>query len=402
MAKRTHALLGLCVLVFPLCLVAAIYWLFFLQNHKTLEDDQKHVTKAEKQTSVEFSIPGTVVGYVIGKRGGNVRQVEESTSTRIKFKAGTADDKIVVITGRPEAVARARAAIEATIESRLKPDEPNTVSMVIPRCAVGRIIGRQGSNIRSMQRETGAQISINRSGSGAGDENVCTIKGSDTQVQMALQLLKEAILQITGVDGKSEAVVVPLETVGRIIGRQGSNIQRIQQESGAAITYDQSFSSNGEGRFLVRGTEDQIQEAKQMLVGSQTFATPLGGTRTRSDVTKSLAMGELPKTGEYFSAFVSAVERDGDVWLQEVGQNCSELDGLVDAMTSAYDSLASTQDILSRVSVGTLCVAPFGSDSSWYRAVVENLDMSIGTATLRFVDFGDTSVVELATLKSLR
>eukprot|EP00731_Ephydatia_muelleri_P038185 Em0674g8a len=35
------------------------------------------------------------------------------------------------------------------------------------------------------------------------------------------------------------------------------------------------------------------------------------------------------------------------------------------------------------------------------RAVVEGLDAN-GTATLRFVDFGDTSVVELATLKALR
>lgn len=388
MAKRTPAMLGLCFLVFPLSLVAAIYWLFFLQNHKARDDED--VTKAEQEATVEFSIPGTVVGCVIGKRGGNVRQVEESTSTRIKFKAGTLDDKIVVITGRPEAVARARAAIEATVETRLKPDDPNTVSMVVPRCAVGRIIGRQGSNIRSMQRETGAQISINSSGT-SGDERVCTIKGSDTQVRKAQQLLRDAIMKITE---RSEAIAVPLETVGRIIGKQGSNIQRIQQESGSIITYDQSFSGDGMGRFLVRGTEDQIQEARRMLLGLQTEATPLQSA-------KLLAMSKLPNTGEYFSTFVSAVEGDGDVWLQEVGPNCTELDGLVEAMTSVYDNLTSTHDRLSRVSVGTLCVAPFGSDSSWYRAVVEGLDAN-GTATLRFVDFGDTSVVELATLKALR
>lgn len=391
MAKRTPAMLGLCFLVFPLSLVAAIYWLFFLQNHKARDDED--VTKAEQEATVEFSIPGTVVGCVIGKRGGNVRQVEESTSTRIKFKAGTLDDKIVVITGRPEAVARARAAIEATVETRLKPDDPNTVSMVVPRCAVGRIIGRQGSNIRSMQRETGAQISINSSGT-SGDERVCTIKGSDTQVRKAQQLLRDAIMKITE---RSEAIAVPLETVGRIIGKQGSNIQRIQQESGSIITYDQSFSGDGMGRFLVRGTEDQIQEARRMLLGPQTEATPLQDVQSA----KLLAMSKLPNTGEYFSTFVSAVEGDGDVWLQEVGPNCTELDGLVEAMTSVYDNLTSTHDRLSRVSVGTLCVAPFGSDSSWYRAVVEGLDAN-GTATLRFVDFGDTSVVELATLKALR
>ena len=394
-ARRAHVFVGFCLLFLPLSFVLIIYWLFFLQNHKAQEDDGGVVTKVKQHTTVEFSIPNTAVGYVIGRGGSNVRQVEESTSTRIKFKEDTlgADGKIVVVTGRPEAVERARAAIQATVGERLT-EELVTASMSIPGSAVGRIIGKQGSNIRSMQKETGAQLHID---SGRrGDEGVCTIRGSEKQVQMAQQLLKEAISKVMG--GRSEDVDVPLEAVGRIIGRQGSNIQRIQQLTGATIAYDRNFVAEGVGRFTVRGSDDQIEGAKNLLLGSNTGPQSL--VTTAADA--KLGTSELPHTCEYFSVFVSAVEAGGDVWLQQVGHCCDELDAMIDAMTSSYGSKALTQDRLARVAVGTVCAAPFHSDGSWYRAVVEGLDMIIGTATLRYVDFGDTGIVELGTLKVLR
>lgn len=401
MAQRASLLLGLCFLVLPLSFVAAIYWLLFVQNHKTSGGGSpRHGIKVEQNTTIEFSIPIKVVGHVIGKKGSNVRRVEESTSTRIRFKECTkrADEKVVVITGRAEAAAQARAAIEETIEAWLKPDEPYTATVNIPSDVVGRIIGRQGSNIRIMQSETGARIKIDSAR--CGDERLCTIQGNEKQVQRAQQLLVEAIREI---DGKSEAVAVPVEAVGRIIGRQGSNIQRMQRDSGATIKYDRNSSGDGVGKFFVQGTEDQIERAKQMLLDFQTMTAVMQEVApTQSDTIKCLIMTEIPKVCDYFSVFVSAVEADGNVWLQLVGKTCNELDALVDKMTLAYESLTLEQDRLSKVTVGTLCAAPFHSDGSWYRAVVEGLDTIAGTTTVRYVDFGDTNIVEVATLKLLR
>ena len=410
MAKRASVFIGLCLLVLPLSLVAVIYWLLFLRNNKSNGEDNPSVgvvTKAEQPTTVEFPIPSKAVGRVIGRKGSNVRQVEESTSTRIRFKdsAQGTDGKIVVIAGRHEAVTRARAAVEAAVEAQMKPSGSNAVSLSIPSSAVGKIIGRQGSNIRNLQRETGAQIEID-SGR-AGDERTCTITGTEEQVQKAQELLKEVISRASVQDGKSEAVLVPLEAVGRLIGRQGSNIQRAQQQTGAVITFDRNFSDDGFGRFIVRGTDDQMEAAKCLLlgtrVGSQSSITPKQDIVVAQSHLKSLVIGKLPDTGgEYFSVFVSAVEPDGDIWLQEAGPNSKELDALVEAMTSSYDSLPLAEERLSKIAIGSVCAAPFHTDGSWYRGVVESLDTVNSSAVVRYADFGDTGTVALGTLKALR
>ena len=54
------------------------------------------------------------------------------------------------------------------------------------------------------------------------------------------------------------------------------------------------------------------------------------------------------------------------------------------------------------VSVGAVVAAPFQLDDSWYRSKVTAVDTSGGTAEVLYVDFGDSSELELALLKRLR
>lgn len=44
-------------------------------------------------SKVEFTIPDTVVGYVIGRRGNRIRQIEEETGAKVRLKEriGTED-----------------------------------------------------------------------------------------------------------------------------------------------------------------------------------------------------------------------------------------------------------------------------------------------------------------------
>lgn len=48
-------------------------------------------------SKVEFTIPDAVVGYVIGRRGNRIRQIEAETGAQVHFKEriGTEDTKVV-------------------------------------------------------------------------------------------------------------------------------------------------------------------------------------------------------------------------------------------------------------------------------------------------------------------
>lgn len=54
--------------------------------------------------------------FLIGKNGGNIRKIRESTGTRIIFPSDRDEDKeTITIIGKKEAVEKAKAELEATI-----------------------------------------------------------------------------------------------------------------------------------------------------------------------------------------------------------------------------------------------------------------------------------------------
>lgn len=60
-------------------------------NHH--DEDTK---KLRQNIEVQFSIPDRVVGYVIGRQGTRVRQIEEETGARVRFKERLGSrDKVV-------------------------------------------------------------------------------------------------------------------------------------------------------------------------------------------------------------------------------------------------------------------------------------------------------------------
>lgn len=68
---------------------------------------------------------------------------------------------MVVITGRAGCVASARELIQSAVDERLTAHRnQQTLTLTLPQRAVGKVIGRQGANIRSIQRESGAKVSM--------------------------------------------------------------------------------------------------------------------------------------------------------------------------------------------------------------------------------------------------
>lgn len=101
--------------------------------------------------------------------------------------------QVVSITGPAECVENAESAIRSVVQDKLSLNsEQNESRVTIAGCDVGRLIGRRGANIRSIQRQSGANISIEDREKG-GEDRLCLVTGTSRQIEEALLLIEETI-----------------------------------------------------------------------------------------------------------------------------------------------------------------------------------------------------------------
>ncbi len=92
-------------------------------------------TDPEQYTDYE-SIPGNMIGKLIGRAGESIKLIQAKTGARIQIDhKGPEEGKLVTITGKQDQVAAAKAEIHATMA-------PEVSEMLLcPQPIVGRIIG---------------------------------------------------------------------------------------------------------------------------------------------------------------------------------------------------------------------------------------------------------------------
>jgi hypothetical protein len=98
--------------------------------------------------------------------------------------------------------------------------------------------------------------------------------------------------------------------------------------------------------------QSELSRRQQALHGRQKTRKP-AATPPLQDV---LVPSYLPATSDFFPAFVSAVGREGTVWLQQVeGEDPALLDSLVDKMTNDYSKLGPQVLTIMAVDTTSLC-----------------------------------------------
>jgi len=80
-----------------------------------------------------------------------------------------------------------------------------------------------------------------------------------------------------GGGGESETMQVESRNVGRIIGRGGSKIRELQDDSGAKIQVAREEGENGMKSVEISGSYDAVQHAKQMI--TECLNADFGGGR---------------------------------------------------------------------------------------------------------------------------
>ncbi|XP_032831587.1 tudor and KH domain-containing protein isoform X4 [Petromyzon marinus] len=143
-----------------------------------------------------------------------------------------------------------------------------TVEMSVPVSALGAIIGKQGTTINQLQRETGAQLIVQRAARGERDargQEVVRIRGTPDDVCRASVALHRIVAESATT---VEELRLPQRAVGRIMGRGGQSIRAIQRHSNAKINCENAggLHPDSERVFTIVGTHQQIEMAKSLLL----------------------------------------------------------------------------------------------------------------------------------------
>lgn len=149
------------------------------------------------------------------------------------------------------------------------------VKILVTNSATGAVIGRSGKTIAGIQTRTNTRIKLSQSGEYYPGTNVasrvCLIQGTlaDTKVAVELIFLKLYETQSVG-SGESHyhlklpasfsvRLLVPTSFCGMLIGRSGSNIKQLKEESGVTLI-----------QLSPKGNEDDVLSPDGISVSAST------------------------------------------------------------------------------------------------------------------------------------
>lgn len=136
--------------------------------------------------------------------------------------------------------------------------------ILVPAAAAGRIIGKGGTTIAQLQKDAGARVKMSKASEfyPGTTERVCLISGPIDGI------LKINDFFMENFSSTSIKILVPNSTAGMIIGKGGSYIKQIKEDSGAYVQISQKCAdlSLPERCVTVVGELDCIRKACAMIL----------------------------------------------------------------------------------------------------------------------------------------
>jgi far upstream element-binding protein len=165
------------------------------------DNDGPSVQLAEGETLVraEMDIPSNRVGALIGRGGENITKLQADSGARLQLiqDETMGDLKLLKLAGTATSVAKAKELVQAILDEHesviaegvlalVVPSIPSAIAplgasggpdddayrsvtkeMLVPRWAVGSVIGRGGETIKRIQVDAGARVQFNSDDNGA-------------------------------------------------------------------------------------------------------------------------------------------------------------------------------------------------------------------------------------------
>ncbi|XP_027836136.1 far upstream element-binding protein 3 isoform X4 [Aphis gossypii] len=288
-------------------------------------------------TQAQIMIPGAKVGLIIGKGGETIKMLQESSGAKmIVIQDGPnsqENEKPLRISGETAKVEHAKKLVYDMLGGGDKDGSSNfdqngsnwngsnsgdysmhsgyggKVEVGVPKQVVGLVIGKGGDMIKKIQADTGAKVQFINLNEDTPDDRRCLITGNPDQVAEAKQRIESLVdsalnrsgnrqsggggnfnrNQSWGNSGQTQPLnettfTVPSAKCGVIIGKGGETIKQINMQTGAHCEIDRRHNNTGsEKTFVIRGTTEQIENAKRMINEKLGF-DPNGGSQNYSNM----------------------------------------------------------------------------------------------------------------------
>uniref|UniRef100_A0A671T311 Vigilin n=1 Tax=Sinocyclocheilus anshuiensis TaxID=1608454 RepID=A0A671T311_9TELE len=272
----------------------------------TIRGPAEEVEKAKKQLlslaeekqikshTVELRAKPEYHKFLIGKGGGNIRKVRDSTGARIIFP--TADDKdqeLITVIGTEEAVAEAQKELEALIKSL---DNVVEDFMIVDPKHHRFFVARRGQVLRDIADEYGGVIvSFPRTGS---QSDKVTLKGAKDCLEAAKKRMLEMIEDLDA--QVIMECVIPQKFHRSIMGPKGSRIQQITKDHNVQIKFpdrDDQQAPSADAPVQENGEANgEVKEPADPLVPKKCDVIVLSGRKERCEAAVEALKALVPVT----------------------------------------------------------------------------------------------------------
>lgn len=169
--------------------------------------------------------------------------------------------------------------------------------MLVPSVAAGAIIGKGGETIAQLQKDTTARIKMSKANDfyPGTTERVCLITGNVDAIMTVLSFIMEKIKekpdpnakQNLEFDSKHSAerdkqvkILVPNSTAGMIIGKGGTYIKQIKEESGAYVQISQKAKDQSLAERCITVISNEMDNSSKacIMILAKIIEDPQSGT----------------------------------------------------------------------------------------------------------------------------
>ncbi|XP_028586661.1 insulin-like growth factor 2 mRNA-binding protein 2 isoform X3 [Podarcis muralis] len=212
-------------------------------------------------------VPTQFVGAIIGKEGLTIKNLTKQTQSKVdihrKENAGAAE-KPITIHATPEGCSEACRMILDIMQKEAeetKSAEEIPLKILAHNSLVGRLIGKEGRNLKKIEQDTGTKITISplQDLTIYNPERTITVKGSieacsNAEVEIMNKLREAYENDIVAVNLPEQEVVnlfIPTQAVGAIIGKKGQHIKQLARFAGASIKIAPAESPDASERMVI-------------------------------------------------------------------------------------------------------------------------------------------------------
>lgn len=168
---------------------------------------------APMQCTLKFLAPEVMAAAVIGKGGAVIAAMRTSCSAKIVLTEHSevypqTDCRVLTAQANSEEalnevskqiVAKIGELVNTTASDAVGTEGELKIRMLVPRAAVGGVIGKGGASIKHIRETSGAKISITEpAGSGPGAEQLVAVAGSAEAVEFVLEQVNQQIQMLNG------------------------------------------------------------------------------------------------------------------------------------------------------------------------------------------------------------